>query len=544
MSQWQVEQQDDRIEARCDGLRFAVTPNRGLSVEELAWTDFDDLWTPVRVVASPFASRHYDRYELNTFANCLQGEADPLEFSTDGERFEAHGRYLCGDISLRHALRADAATGEVVLETETSRSGPGSTKMQTMHELIYRFHENHDGPHAVLEAPVGGRIETLRTFEPAGSKVLDQDGHSVNRARMLSEPHIRLGLVAATAMLRCEEDDEMACCGLRSNEKVLGILVSLYGRDFIVERGAATTRRLRLIPERLGPGKRVPPAPVLEPERRGALLDRASDLTRRMPSLDESTGVNAIRRRLIEWKLREFSSYMASSEYDQCDAMLADADRAFRAVEADEPAELPELGDVIYENDFRSFPLDWDLFGFCKTENDPERGFHLEPNMTTNMWTQAAFEGNCAVEFDFCPTSEHFRGGTFLQMCGQCINPRDAFDFMASAMGHMSYYNFGIKCYHYSFNRGDLSVCNFRKTGQAFYLLSQIEEPVRERGRWYRLRFAKRGRQFLFFVDDILVLEYFDEGNQGEVYESGRIGIRNWGRQTAWFRDFRVYRTA
>ena len=543
MSQWHVNQKDDRIEAESPALTFSAVPTRGLAIEDPRWPGFDDLWAPLRVTASPFSSYYYDRYELNTFACCLQGEADPLEFSADGEWLEIRGRFLSGDISLRHRVRANATTGEMVFETEVGRTGPGATKVQVVHELIYRFNERVDGPHAVIEAPVGGRVETLRTFEPAGAGVVDQDGHSVNRARMLSEPHVRLGVVGAASMLRCEEADEMACCGLRSNEKSRGILVALYGRDFMATREQTVTSSLRLTPERLAGEKPIPPTPVLEPERRGALLDRASDLTRRMASLGELTGVNALRRGLIEWKLGEFSSYMACSEYVQCEGMLADAERASRAIAADEPAELPELGPVIYENDFRSFPLDWGIFGFCKTENDPEQGFHLQPNLTTNMWTREVFEGSYVVEFDFRPTADNPNGGTFLQMCGQCINPRDEYDFMASAMGRMPYYNFGVKCYHFSFNRADLSVCNFRKTGQSFYLLSQIPEPVRERGRWYRLRFAKLGSQFLFFVDDQLVQEYFDDGNQGEVYTSGRIGIRNWGRQTAWFRDFRVYRT-
>ncbi|MHC4874776.1 MAG: DUF1961 family protein [Planctomycetota bacterium] len=141
------------------------------------------------------------------------------------------------------------------------------------------------------------------------------------------------------------------------------------------------------------------------------------------------------------------------------------------------------------------------------------------------MWTQQEFSGSYTIGFEYFPVNRS-TGGTFLQLCGTCINPIDHFDFMASAMGSMAYYNYGIPCYHLSFNRcvQKASHCNFRKTGKGFYVLSRIPEPVKEKC-WHQLHFVKNGNQFLFFVNDKLVLEYFDEGHQGAVYKKGRIGI-------------------
>jgi len=159
------------------------------------------------------------------------------------------------------------------------------------------------------------------------------------------------------------------------------------------------------------------------------------------------------------------------------------------------------------------------------------------------MWSQQEFSGSYSAEFEYYPLAcgKH-AGGTFFQLAGQSINPRDNYDFMASAVGNMDFYNFGIKCYHFSFFRGDSyqSVCNFRKTGREFYLLAQVPDPVPRTEQWYHLRFEKNHRQFSFFVDDKLVLEYFDQGNQGEVLDAGKFGIRNWGRHSAWFRNFKV----
>ena len=123
------------------------------------------------------------------------------------------------------------------------------------------------------------------------------------------------------------------------------------------------------------------------------------------------------------------------------------------------------------------------------------------------------FESSYVVELDCCSTSELSRGGTFLQMCGSCINPRDEFYFLVSAMGNMDYNNFGMRCYHFSFNCSGSGLCNFRKTSRTFYVLSQVPEPVPERGRWYKLHFARNGSRFLFFVDGRVSLEYFDMGN-------------------------------
>ena len=85
---------------------------------------------------------------------------------------------------------------------------------------------------------------------------------------------------------------------------------------------------------------------------------------------------------------------------------------------------------------------------------------------------------------------------------------------------------------------------NFRKTGEAFRLLALVERQTAHEPVWHRITASRRGSQFLLYVDGRFVLEYFDEGNRGPVYDSGRIGLRNWGGMKAWFRDLNVYRPA
>jgi Domain of unknown function (DUF1961) len=52
----------------------------------------------------------------------------------------------------------------------------------------------------------------------------------------------------------------------------------------------------------------------------------------------------------------------------------------------------------------------------------------------------------------------------------------------------------------------------------------------------------KQGQQFLFAVNGIIVQEYIDHGHQGPLLNKGRIGLRNWAKQSAYFKNFTVHR--
>lgn len=544
---WDITLDDEgTLNAVAAALRFRVKPDCGGTLLAPVWTAYPTLWTPAESWTRPFTSPFYDRYALNTFAASLaDGETTALEHDVDGARLAVRGSFTIHDLVIQHTIQAHAESGEIRISDSVSKHGHGTFKLQMMHEFMYMLDASLDGPQARIVLPVAGTTETLWTFEPAGGEVFDQDGHSVRRGRVLSEPWMDVAAVGDTASLRFAEEDELACFMQHSARKRQYVLLNLYGPDFVIGRGETVSKSCRAYVKPSDDGNPVESPAVIAPVRRAHLCERACEVRVRLAEVAGDTDhITRIRLGQAAWKLGEFELYMLDSEYTEAEAMLDDAERALTAVAEGEPAILPKPGAMLYENSLRDFPVDWQLFGFCETKNDPELGFHVQPNMTTNLWTRDEFEGSHVVEFEFCPTSEHTKGGTFLQMCGCCINPRDGFDFMASAMGNMPYYNFGICCYHFSFNRADLSVCNFRKTGKAFYLLAQIAEPVRERGRWYRLHFVKNAAQFLFFVDGTLALEYSDIGNQGEMYSGGRIGLRNWGRQSSWFRNFRVYRPA
>ena len=203
---------------------------------------------------------------------------------------------------------------------------------------------------------------------------------------------------------------------------------------------------------------------------------------------------------------------------------------------------------MIYSNDFSEHAEEFLVYGAGDMTFNRERGMRLEPVGTMNLWSKFHVAGSYMVEFDFYPLRA-VKGGTMLQLCGESVNPVSQYSLMCSASwGSMAYYMFGVKCYHYSFSRWAgrkrPRVCNFRKTGKGFYVLSRIPDPITEPGKWYHLTFVKDRRHFTFFVNGKLAQEYFDIGAQGPMLQRGRIGIRNWSRYVSHIKGFRVYRLA
>jgi hypothetical protein len=259
-----------------------------------------------------------------------------------------------------------------------------------------------------------------------------------------------------------------------------------------------------------------------------------------------------LRQKGLEFKLWNAREYMKYCELDQVAGLLKDADRITKAIESDEDAIIPQMNEVIYENDFSEANDDFEYFGNGNVTFPKDKGLFLDPVITINMWSRFKLEGSFCIEFDYMPL-QGTTGGTMVQLCGNHFNPVNDAALMCSASGQMPHYNFGQTCYHFSFCRGENynsiktnpkpRVCNFRKTGKGFYVLNQIADPVPDsNNEWFRLRFAKNERQFMFFVNDKLVQEYFDEGNQGAFLNGGNFGIRNWSRRKAYYKNLRIYK--
>ena len=274
-----------------------------------------------------------------------------------------------------------------------------------------------------------------------------------------------------------------------------------------------------------------------------------SIVDRRSVSAAKDPDAARIRIALIRFKLAEVEAYKPRCELRQMRGLLKDARRALKALVGNEPARAPAKGKLIYANDMSRDTGDFMIYGNGKATFSRDKGMYLEPVGTMNLWSKFKLNGSYVINFDFFPCKA-FKGGTMLQMCGESVNPVSQYSLMCSASwGSMAYYMFGTKCYHFSFVRfagrsKAPRICNLRKTGKGFYLLSEIADPITDTEKWYHLTFVKNGTRFLFFVDGKLVQEYIDIGAQGPILESGRLGIRNWSTFRSHMKNLRVHRPA
>ncbi len=545
MAAWQIEKSGDEFELASEAVSFRVEPEGGGTLFDLKWRGGVSSCAPQSVRSVLLTGSHYQRYALNQLLNGLRGaECDDLIVEEQDDWVQIIGVWRLHDLIGTHRLHVNATSGQIRITDRVEKSGPGDIRLQVLHQFSYGMDAGARGPQYAVTLPRGDRRETHWALAPLEDRIVDQDHHATRRSFLLSDPWLEIGVAGQAGVTRLTETGDLACAALSLNPRRRQFILDLYGQDFHISRGQPMERACHIDPpDGLTRDKVAPAPPAWEPERRRRIEEHAASVREAIEAVPASAdGVTRLRREVAEWKLKEYDWYIHSSQYEQAEALLADADTALDAIARGRPAQLPRPGKLLYANDFKSFPHDWQVYGFASLRNDPENGLHLAPRVTVNMWTREEFEGPYLVEFDYRSTSNDTRGGTFLQLAGQCINPRDSFDFMASAMGNMPYYNFGISCYHLSFNRGDdsLTVCNFRKTGRDFYLLAQVPDPATEIDRWYRVSMVKNREQMLFYLDGRLMLEYLDRGHQGPVLDKGRIGIRNWGGQQSWIRDFRV----
>jgi Domain of unknown function (DUF1961) len=547
MKTWNIEKADNgTFLIKCASVSFSISGEVGGKIFNPVWRGFTNVF-PIRSLAAAICSgAYYDRYYRNRLAGQLMigAETKELKLKENGNILEISSGLRCHDLEYTQLTRVDAESGKIELIRSLKKQGPGTVKAQLFHAIDHQYDIDMSGPMVQFVYPDFDRKSRIDLFSPAEQGIWDQDSHTVSHQKNVSEPWLKTVMQGSNEYMELTSHDNAAfmCFETWASTKSKGVCLNLYGPDIILRADQEVSQRISI-----SPGKSNITEYVFrdysDKEKDTELEHLAASINNECGNISDNSELSQLRRELIGWKLEEYQWYLKNYEYAQSENLLKDAQRTLQAIKNNESAAMPEKGEVLYENDFKSFPHDWDIFGFGTWENDPERGFLLQPIVTNNMWTKQEFSGSYIVEFDYYPLDNNFTGGTFLQMSGACINPRDDNDFMASAMGNMNYYNFGIKCYHFSFHRGDSyqSVCNFRKTGSEFFILSQIPDPVRETERWYKLSFVKNKNRFTFYVDGKLYIEYIDEGLQGPFLDKGRIGIRNWATKSSWFRNFKVY---
>ncbi|WP_017472473.1 DUF1961 family protein [Amphibacillus jilinensis] len=165
------------------------------------------------------------------------------------------------------------------------------------------------------------------------------------------------------------------------------------------------------------------------------------------------------------------------------------------------------------------------------------------------LWCVHDFPDQIMIEWEFEPIQEP--GLAMLFFAATDKTGDDIFSpELPARQGHYPEYHSGaINTFHLSYFRRKweqermFCTCNLRKSA-GFHLVSQGADPiptVADVIASYKLRLVKYQEIIQFSVNDLVVLEWEDDGNTyGPIYENGKIGFRQMAPLKAAYRQFFV----
>ena len=219
-----------------------------------------------------------------------------------------------------------------------------------------------------------------------------------------------------------------------------------------------------------------------------------------------------------------------------------------------------EKGELIYENPL-SCAADtdgWIMEGQAKVTFDGgkmQMASVLDPSagQAANFvyWCDKKLPDNIIIEWEFSPLSEEGLAILFFGANGQ--NGKDLFDpSLKKRTGpYIQYHTSDINAFHVSYYRRseveecELNVANLRKSA-GFHLVAQGADPIpaaKYRSKEpYRLRVVKTRETAEFFVNDIPIFRFDDDGKAyGAYITDGYIGLRQKTPLVGEYSNLRVY---
>jgi hypothetical protein len=217
------------------------------------------------------------------------------------------------------------------------------------------------------------------------------------------------------------------------------------------------------------------------------------------------------------------------------------------------------LTDLIYENplatqsDVAAFRLEGDAaisfpVGRMRIENrrDPSEG--QKANLV--YWCPQTLPADISIAWDFWPIREPGLCILFFAAAGS--EGQDLFDpGLAPRTGEYKTYHHGdINAFHISYFRRRwpqeraFHTCNLRKS-YGFYMVAQGADPlpsVADATPPYRIQLIKCGPEVAFYVNDLPILNYLDDGETyGPLLGGGKIGFRQMAPLIAEYANLRVH---
>ncbi len=166
------------------------------------------------------------------------------------------------------------------------------------------------------------------------------------------------------------------------------------------------------------------------------------------------------------------------------------------------------------------------------------------------LWCPENFPANISVRWKFKPIKEP--GLCILFFAAKGLNGESIFDdSLQKREGiYKTYHSGDINTYHISYFRRKhpkeraFHTCNLRKS-KGFHMVAQGADPIASTADVvdsYKLRLDKLEGHISFFINELKVLEWMDNGKQfGSVLGSGKIGFRQMAPLVAEYSNLEVY---
>ncbi len=171
------------------------------------------------------------------------------------------------------------------------------------------------------------------------------------------------------------------------------------------------------------------------------------------------------------------------------------------------------------------------------------------PGSDAFLWCPKFFPADVMIEWEFRPAGQSGFGEMFFAVRA-AVKGADIFGSdVAKRDGVYSRYHSGdINAFHVSYFRRStpeeraFHTCELRKSS-GYHLVAEGADPIPDASgdAWYRLRIIKRKAKVSFYINDLKILDYDDDGRTfGDLLTGGAFGIRQMSGTEGCYRNLKV----